>query len=182
VTRASRSVAFGSSRPNNAILEANRTNPMNYSDVSDPTGGGGHQSPPPANQPDDDRDLLDAYSRAVVGVVERVSPSLLALSGEDGERDRGSGSGVIVSADGLALTNSHVVAGRHHLVAETSDGDRLSAVVVGDDPATDAALLRVRPATCRTRRSATRRPCGWGSSSSRWGARSGSTRPSRPAS
>ncbi len=114
---------------------------MFHSDVSDPTGGPADRQPPtPANRPDDDGDLLDSYSRAVVGVVELVSPSLLALSGEG----RGSGSGVVVSADGYAVTNSHVVAGRKQLVAETSDGDRLSAVVVGDDPATDSALLRVQ--------------------------------------
>ena len=117
-----------------------------FSDVSDLTDG--TRPPdnqlPPSGQPHDDRDLLDAYSRAVVQVVETVSPSLLAISGEARERNLGSGSGVIVSADGHALTNSHVVAGRKHLLAETSDGDRLSAIVLGDDPSTDTALLRVK--------------------------------------
>src|SRR5437763_12442125 len=82
---------------------------------------------PLPHPPTDERDLLDAYSRAVIQVVEMVSPSLLAISGVERERNLGSGSGVLVSADGYALTNSHVVAGRKRLVAETPDGDRLSA-------------------------------------------------------
>jgi len=98
-------------------------------------------TPHPVN---DEHDLLDAYSRAVIQVVETVSPSLLAVSGVERERNLGSGSGVLVSADGYALTNSHVVAGRTQLIAETPDGDRLPATVVGDDPSTDTALLRLK--------------------------------------
>src|SRR5262249_43914585 len=56
---------------------------------------------------------------------------------------QGSGSGVIVSPDGLALTNSHVVGGRSALVARTAEGDKLSTSVIGDDPSTDLALLRI---------------------------------------
>src|SRR5207237_582249 len=97
--------------------------------------------PTHGHRSDDDQDLLDAYSRAVVSVVESVSPSLLSVSGEGHERSLGSGSGVIVSADGYALTNSHVVAGRRQLIAETSEGDRIPATVIGDDTSTDAALL-----------------------------------------
>lgn len=123
------------------------TSPSIFSDVND-----AERRTPPADDPTprvttrspDDHDLLDAYSRAVVRVVEAVSPSLLAVSGVGHERNRGSGSGVLVSADGYALTNSHVVAGRKQLLAETSDGDKLSAAVVGDDPSTDTALLRVK--------------------------------------
>ena len=115
--------------------------PTTFLDLSDLTDGTRPPDSrvPPASRPKDGRDLLDAYSRAVVQVVETVSPSLLAISGEAGQRDRGSGSGVVVSADGHALTNSHVVAGRKRLLAETSEGDRLSAVVIGDDPSTDTA-------------------------------------------
>ena len=118
-----------------------------HSYVNDPAEGTpipGKRVPTPSNRPHDDGDLLDAFSRAVVGVVEAVSPSLLAISGEGDERNLGSGSGVVLSADGYALTNSHVVAGRRRLVAETREGDRLPATVVGDDPSTDTALLRVR--------------------------------------
>lgn len=90
-----------------------------------------------------DGDLLDAYSRAVVGVVAQVGPAVIGVEGMRGERG-GQGSGVILSADGLALTNSHVVDGRRRMAAVTDDGDRLDAQVVGDDPATDLALLELK--------------------------------------
>jgi S1-C subfamily serine protease len=82
-----------------------------------------------------DRELLDAYSQAVVGVVQRVAPSVIGIRGRTGDRG-GSGSGFFISADGLALTNSHVVAKRKRLMARTHDGDRLDAELIGDDPAT----------------------------------------------
>jgi len=88
-----------------------------------------------------DASLLDAYSQAVIHVVESVSPAVLSLSGL---HDRGgSGSGFLVTPDGFAITNSHVVDGRRELVATTTDGDRLIARVIGDDPATDLAALRL---------------------------------------
>ena len=82
------------------------------------------------NQRSREADVLDAYSQAVVGVVEEVSPAVISLQGD--ERD-----------DGYAITNSHVVANRRRLVAKTSDGDRVDADVIGDDAATDVALLRL---------------------------------------
>ena len=88
----------------------------------------------------DDRDLLDAYSQAVVNVVESVSPSVISVSSPAGG---GSGSGFLISPDGVAITNSHVVDGRTQLIAETEDGDRVDARVVGDDPATDLAVLQL---------------------------------------
>jgi S1-C subfamily serine protease len=88
-------------------------------------------------------DLLDAYSQAVIGVVGRVGPAVISVAGRPEDRERGQGSGFIVSADGLALTNSHVVRGRQRLRATTEDGDALDATLVGDDPATDLALLRL---------------------------------------
>lgn len=91
---------------------------------------------PPATQ---DADILDAYSQAVIQVVENVSPAVISVSGEG----RGSGSGFIVSKEGYAITNSHVVGGRKKLIAETPDGDRIDAKLVGDDPATDLALLKL---------------------------------------
>ncbi len=93
----------------------------------------------PAQTNPDDRDVLDAYSQAVIRVVETLAPAVLSISGEG----RGSGSGFLISADGLAITNSHVVGGRSKLMAETDDGDRVDATVIGDDPATDTAVLRV---------------------------------------
>jgi len=106
----------------------------------------------------DDQALLDAYSRAVIDVVDRVGPAVVGLavhaSGppapaprEGRERARGgSGSGVVVAPDGLILTNSHVAgaAGSGARVAvTTADGQELHARLVGDDPDTDLALLRV---------------------------------------
>jgi S1-C subfamily serine protease len=99
--------------------------------------------------PADDAALLDAYSRAVIDVVEAVSPAVVRLdvrpadgAREDG-RQAGTGSGVIVSPDGLVLTNSHVVGGTSRLRTTTADGQSLTAHVVGDDPDTDLALVRI---------------------------------------
>jgi len=87
--------------------------------------------------------LLDAYSRAVVNVVELISPAVISVTGQAARRGAGSGSGFLIAPDGYALTNSHVAAGRSRLVAETGDGDQIDAELVGDDPATDLALLRL---------------------------------------
>ncbi|MGA2068708.1 MAG: trypsin-like peptidase domain-containing protein [Thermoguttaceae bacterium] len=89
-----------------------------------------------------DSELLDAYSQAVIRVVEAVSPAVIGLAvGEGGSG--GSGSGFLVTADGYGLTNSHVAGNRARLAATTADGDRLDAQIVGDDPATDLALIRL---------------------------------------
>ncbi len=102
-----------------------------------------HQRPRPAQPPADDTGVLDAYSRAVVHVVETVAPAVVSLSGSRSQRSGGSGSAFLITPDGYALTNSHVVDGRTRLAAETTDGDALEAQVVGDDPTTDLAVLRL---------------------------------------
>ena len=107
--------------------------------IADPTGFDAASS----SVPERDWSVLDAYSQTVIRVSETIGPSVIGVSGGDKPRTPGSGSGVIVSPDGLALTNSHVVAGRSALVARTHDGDKLDTSVIGDDPSTDLALLRI---------------------------------------
>jgi S1-C subfamily serine protease len=88
--------------------------------------------------------LLDSYSRRVTSVVEKVGPSVVRLDIRHASGQRaGSGSGVTVSPDGLILTNSHVVQGAKRADVTTLDGRVLSARVLGDDPDTDLALVRV---------------------------------------
>ena len=95
--------------------------------------------------PPEDQALLDAYSRAVIDVVDRVGPAVVRLDVRKGEGPRAAdtGSGVTVAPDGLVLTNSHVVGGATRVVVNTTDGRSLTARVVGDDPDTDLALVRV---------------------------------------
>jgi S1-C subfamily serine protease len=82
--------------------------------------------------------LLDAYSQAVIHVVERVSPSVVNV-----RRGRSGGSGVIVAPDGYALTNAHVVDGAREVAVRLDSGAESSAVVVGSDNATDLAVIRI---------------------------------------
>jgi S1-C subfamily serine protease len=123
--------------------------------------GGG--SPAAADRlavPEEDQALLDAYSRAVIDVVDRVGPTVVGLAvhalaspsparGGGKERARGgTGSGVVLAPDGLILTNSHVAgaagnSGAARIAVTTADGQDLRARLVGDDPDTDLALLRV---------------------------------------
>jgi S1-C subfamily serine protease len=103
-------------------------------------------NPAPLQQPHvppDDQALLDAYSRAVIDVVDRIGPTVVRLDIKAGDRRGGTGSGVIVAPDGLVLTNSHVVDGAARVNVSTVDGRNLTAQVVGNDPDTDLALVRI---------------------------------------
>jgi S1-C subfamily serine protease len=99
-------------------------------------------APAPPGAPAD-ADLLDAYSRAVISVVQMISPAVVSVMGPRNDPLGGMGSGFLITPDGYALTNSHVAHGRQVLRAVTAEGDTLDATLVGDDAATDLALVRL---------------------------------------
>ncbi|MBF2073927.1 MAG: trypsin-like peptidase domain-containing protein [Synechococcales cyanobacterium C42_A2020_086] len=111
-------------------------------------------SPDPAVSPSTsptDADLLDAYSQAVIRVAEQVSPSVVNIEvystqprrSGTAQEARGNGSGFVITPDGYILTNSHVVQGAYRLEVTLADGYKTAAEMIGTDPDTDLAVIRI---------------------------------------
>ena len=102
-----------------------------------------------------DEDLLDAYSRAVVRVVEKVGPAVVSIGVKKQARvphfgQEGAGSGVIIAPDGFVLTNHHVVERAKEVEVGLTDGRTFPAHIVGSDPATDLAVVRAEASNLPT--------------------------------
>ncbi|MCA1382147.1 MULTISPECIES: S1C family serine protease [unclassified Bradyrhizobium] len=112
------------------------------SDIADDAPSSRTTAPGPA----DDRALLDAYSNAVIDVTDRVGPAVVRVETgpkvPNGRERGGLGSGIVISPDGLVLTNSHVVGTSKEIRLRDVEGHVGDAQVLGVDPDTDLALLR----------------------------------------
>ena len=104
----------------------------------------------PAQPALSDDELLDSYSSTVTRVVERVSSAVVNIrvhkanrEGQQGQESGGSGSGFVIAPDGFILTNSHVVHGANKLEVTLADGEVFSANLIGEDPETDLAVIRI---------------------------------------
>jgi S1-C subfamily serine protease len=90
-----------------------------------------------------DNELLDAYSNAVINVVDRVGPSVVQIQTKNTNNQGGMGSGVIITPDGFVLTNNHVIEGATTITVQLTSGELFPAKLVGNDPATDLALVKI---------------------------------------
>jgi len=98
----------------------------------------------PRAEPSPDRDLLDAYSEAVAAAVDSVAPAVAHVGVRHRKGRSGSGSGFLITPDGYLVTNSHVASGAEALEVTLPDGRVADASIVGDDPDSDLAVLKVQ--------------------------------------
>lgn len=115
--------------------------------LDDPTGARPQPSAPNPGAAPSDTALLDAYSATVVNIAEAVSPAVVKIDvqrrAQGKDQTAGSGSGFLFTPDGLILTNSHVVAESSRLRISLSEGATLEAQLLGHDPHTDLAVLKI---------------------------------------
>jgi S1-C subfamily serine protease len=115
--------------------------------ILDADGGDATDTPPMPSPAVSDAALLDVYSEAVARIAETVGPAVVRVdTRRKGQQKGGTGSGFVISPDGLIVTNAHVVDGAHAIRLADPEGRTTDAQLIGADPDTDIALIRANAA------------------------------------